>query len=198
MSGETDYPVVEAPRSGKRVRYLETAEETDGTHARFEMWLAPPPASHGPMKHVHPKQDEYLEVRDGTLGVWHDGSTRRLEPSESVTIPAGEPHRFWNAGDGELHVVGEVRPGLDTESFMYVTYGLAGDCPATPSGMPLNPLRLAPILDAYDDLLYLALLPIWLQRLGIRLLAPIGRLLGYTADYPEYVPEERSACRPGA
>ena len=191
MSRADGYPVIEAPRSGKRVRYLETAEDTDGASARFEMWLAPPPASHGPMRHVHPKQDEYLEVRDGTLGVWHDGDTRRLPPGESVTIPAGEPHRFWNAGEGELHVVGEVRPGLRTEAFMYVTYGLAADHPATPSGMPLNPLRLAPVIETYDDLLYLSALPIRLQRLGVRALAPIGRLLGYAADYPEYVPEER-------
>ena len=197
MDGETGNPVVEAPRSGKRVRYLETADDTDGASARFEMWLAPPPDSHGPMRHVHPEQDEYLEVREGVLGVWHDGTARRFAPGESVTIPAGDPHRFWNAGEAELHVVGEVRPGLRTEPFMYVTYGLAGDHAATPSGMPLNPLRLAPILEEYDDLLYLALLPIWLQQLGVRLLAPLGRMLGYTADYPEYVPAERAACLDG-
>jgi len=189
----SDHPTVEAPRSGKRVRYLETADSTDGEVARFEMWLRPPPDSHGPMRHVHPKQDEYLEVRDGTLGVWHEGTTRRLGPGDSVTIPAGTRHRFWNAGDDELHVVGEVRPALDTERFMYVTYGLAGDHAATGSGMILNPLRLAPVLDEYDDLLYLAYVPILLQRLAIRLLAPVGRALGYTADYPEYVPAERRA-----
>lgn len=191
MSEDADHPVVEAPRSGKRVRYLETAEATDGAYARFEMWLAPPPASHGPMRHVHPEQAETLEVRDGALGLWHEGTTRQLGPGESATVPAGDAHRFWNAGEGELHLVGEVRPALDTEAFMYVTYGLGRDCWVTPSGMPLNPLRLAPILDEYDDLLYLSSLPVWLQRLGVRALAPVGRLLGYAADYPEYVPEAR-------
>ena len=196
MSDETGYPLIEAPRSGKRVRYVETAADTDGEYARFEMWLAPPEESHGPMQHVHPEQDEYLEVRDGTLGVWHDGTTCRLSSGESVTVPAGDPHRFWNAGEGRLHLVGEVRPALLTEPFMYVTYGVGQDYLATPSGMPLNPLRLAPILERYDDLLYLAFLPIWLQRLGIRVLTPVGRLLGYTAEYPEYVPDERADCVP--
>jgi len=196
MTDDAEYPVIEAPRSGKRVRYLETTDDTGGAYARFEMWLAPPPASHGPMRHVHPRQDEHLDVRDGRLGVWYDGDTRRLGPGESVTIPAGDPHRFWNAGDDELHLVGEVRPGLSTEPFMFITYGVASDYLATPSGMPLNPLRLAPILDTYDDLLYLAVLPIWLQKLGVRALAPVGRLLGYTDHYPEYVPEERSSCLP--
>lgn len=191
MSDDVGAPIVEAPKSGKHVRYLETADETDGEYARFEMWLDIPPESHGPMKHVHPEQDEYLEVRRGVLGVWHDGTTRHLSAGESTEIPAGEPHKFWNAGDEELHVVGEVRPALRTESFMYLTYGLTRDFVATPSGMPLNPLRLAPVLDEFDDLLYLALFPIWLQRLGIQLLAPIGRLCGYGTDYPEYVPDER-------
>jgi len=196
MSGESPYPMVEAPRSGKRVRYLETVDDTGGDYAKFEMWLAPPPNSHGPMRHVHPEQDESLEVRDGTLGVWHRGTTRHLEAGERVTIPAGDAHRFWNAGAGELHLVGEVRPGLTTEPFMYVTYGLGRDYLATPSGMPLNPLRLAPVLDTYDDLLYLDRLPVWLQKLGIRALAPVGRAFGYTDDYPEYIPDGRASRPP--
>lgn len=194
MAEDAAHPVVEAPRSGKRVRYLETADATDGAYARFEMWLDPPPDSHGPMRHVHPEQDEYLEVRDGLLGLWHAGTVRRLEPGEHATVSAGEPHRFWNEGEGELHLVGEVRPALDTELFMYVAYGLGRDHAATPSGMPLNPLRLAPVLDEFDDLLYLAAVPVWLQRLGVRAVAPAGRLLGYAAEYPEYVPRERRAA----
>lgn len=189
--GTTEYPIVEAPRSGKRVRYLETPDATGEDAARFEMWLRPPPDSHGPMRHVHPEQDEYLEARAGVLGVWHDGTTRQLAPGESVTIPAGGRHRFWNAGEEELHLVGEVRPALDTEPFMYVTYGLAGDHPATASGMPLHPLRLAPVLDRYDDLLYLAHLPVGLQKRAVRLFASIGRRAGYPADYPEYIPPAR-------
>lgn len=187
----TEYPLIEAPRSGKRVRYLETPDTTGEDAARFEMWLQPPPESHGPMRHVHPEQDEYLEVRDGHLGIWHEGDTRQLAPGESVTVPAGDRHRFWNAGDGELHLVGSVSPALDTEPFMYVTYGLAADYPATPSGMPLNPLRLAPVLETYDDLLYLAHVPVEPQKLAVRVTARVGRFLGYPADYPEYIPPTR-------
>ncbi|MFC6824288.1 cupin domain-containing protein [Halopelagius fulvigenes] len=183
--------VIDCPPSGKRVRYLEGAAETGGAYARFEMWLAPPPNSHGPMRHVHPEQDEVLAVVAGTLGVWHEGGTKRLGPGESVTVPRGEKHRFWNAGTDELHIVGEVRPALRTEEFMAVTYGLARDGASTPSGMPVNPLRLAAVVDDYDDLLYLAALPVRLQKLGVSLLAPLGRALGY-GDYERYLGADES------
>ena len=176
--------VVDCPPSGKRIRALQRAADTGGERFRFEMWLASPPASHGPMLHVHPEQDETLEVVAGRLGVVVDGSRETLEPDETVTVPAGVPHRFWNDGADRLHLVGEVRPALRTEAFMCVTYGVASDGHSTPSGMPINPLRLAPIVERYDDMLYLAALPVWVQRLGVRVLAPLGRAVGYSADYP--------------
>ena len=182
-----DAVIIECPPSGKRVKYLETADDTGGEYARFEMWLDAPPDSYGPMKHVHPAQDEVLEVVAGRMGIWHEDETRVLEAGDSVTIPKGERHRFWNAGPDELHMTGEVRPALRTEEFMHVTYGLARDGLSTQSGMPLHPLRLAVLVDKYDDLLYLAALPVGLQKLGARLLAVLARLVGYDSDYPEYL-----------
>lgn len=151
------------------------------------MWLAAE-SSHGPMRHVHPEQVERLTVRSGRLGLWHDGESSTLGPGETAVIPAGDPHRFWNAGEGVLHIRGSVTPGLRTEAFMRVTYGLARDgSPVTPSGMPLNALRLAVLLSEYDDMLWLAALPLWVQSIGVDLLAPFGRLLCYGNDYPEYL-----------
>jgi hypothetical protein len=45
-------PVIEAPRSGKRVRYLETADGTGGEYARFETWLAPLIAAFDDLLHL--------------------------------------------------------------------------------------------------------------------------------------------------
>jgi mannose-6-phosphate isomerase-like protein (cupin superfamily) len=181
-----DPAVIDCPPSGKRVRVRESAADTDGRRFRFDMWLDPPARSHGPMLHVHPEQDEDLAVVSGRLGVVVDGDSDTLEAGESVTVPKGVPHRFWNAGSGTLHVVGEVRPALRTEEFMRVTYGLARDGRSTPSGMPLNPLRLAPLVERYDDMLYLARLPVSIQKRAVSLLAPVGRAVGYDTEYPEY------------
>jgi len=108
---------------------------------------------------------------------------------ETAVVPAGDPHRFWNAGEGALHIRGSVTPGLRTERFMRITYGLAREgAPVTPSGMPLNVLRLTVLLSEYNDMLWLAALPQWLQRTGVDLLAPLGRLFGYDNSYPELLP----------
>jgi mannose-6-phosphate isomerase-like protein (cupin superfamily) len=182
----TDDDVLRSPPAGKYVRVLERSDDREVDPLRFEMWLDAT-GSHGPMPHVHPEQDEFLQVIDGRLGVSHEGTTETLTPGERVVVPAGDVHHFWNAGDERLHLRGGVDPGLRTEWFMRVTYGLARDgAPVTGSGMPLNVLRLAVLLDEFDDMLFLAVLPLWLQLAGIRAVAPVGRLVGYDNDYPEY------------
>ncbi|WP_276271909.1 cupin domain-containing protein [Haloarcula litorea] len=182
----TDADTVSSPPAGKVVRFRERPDDPETDPLVFEMWLAAE-GSHGPMLHVHPEQTERLAVASGVLGVVHEGTRRTLTDGEEAVIPPGERHRFWNAGESVLHLRGSVTPGLRTEQFMRVTYGLARDgAPVTPSGMPLNALRLAVLLDEYDDMLLLASLPLWLQLAGIRLTAVLGRAVGYRNDYPEY------------
>lgn len=179
---------VTSPPAGKTVLFTERPDDPDRDPLRFEMWLDADGA-HGPMRHVHPEQDEFFAVVAGRLGVSHEGTTTEYGPGERVDIPAGDEHRFWNAGPTELHLRGGVDPGLRTEAFMRITYGLARDGePVTGSGMPLNLLRVAVLLAEFDDMLYLAGAPVRLQRLGIELAAPVGRLLGYGDEYPEYRP----------
>jgi len=186
---------VVSPPAGKRVRFVDRPDDPDSDPLRFEMWLAAE-ASHGPMRHVHPEQDEFLTVVDGHMGVFHEGETAEYGPGEGVTVPAGDVHRFWNAGETELHVRGGVDPGLRTETFMRITYGLARDgAPVTPSGMPLNALRLAALLDEFDDMLLLAGVPVALQRFGVTALAPLGRLAGYDNAYPQFRVEPDAVSR---
>jgi mannose-6-phosphate isomerase-like protein (cupin superfamily) len=175
-----------SPPAGKTVAFTDTPDDPERDPLHFEMWLDAE-GSHGPMRHVHPEQREFFEVVSGRLGVFHQGATTEYGPGDRVTIPAGEVHRFWNAGSTTLHLQGGVDPGLRTETFMRITYGLARDGhPVTDSGMLLDPFRVAVLLEEFDDMLYLAVVPERLQRTGVDLLAPLGRLLGYGTEYPEY------------
>jgi hypothetical protein len=99
-----------------------------------------------------------------------------------LTVPAGTPHKFWNAGDEEAHFVCEVRPALQFEALLETMFALAVDGKTNRKGMP-NPLRLAVIANAHFDTVQLPFPPAIVQRLGLALGAPLGRVLGYGATY---------------
>lgn len=166
--------VVDAGRHG-RLRFVDSSDAE-----RFKLHL--PVGAQGPVKHVHPQQQETLESIKGVLGVQHESRTHRLQPGDAIEIPAGDPHTFWNAGDTELLLAGEVTPPLSTREFMQEVFGLLGRHPATKGGIPLNLLRVAPILDDYPDHLYLAGIPVPLQKKSVGALATVARAIGY-GDY---------------
>ena len=49
--------------------------------------------------HVHPSQEERFEVLRGTVGFKIGREKIVAGPGERLTVPAGTPHKFWNAGD---------------------------------------------------------------------------------------------------
>jgi hypothetical protein len=65
-------------------------------------------------------------------------------------------------------------------------FALANDGKTNGKGMP-NPIRLAPIAKHHFDDVRLPFPPVWMQRLGLALGAPVARLLGYG---PAYEPAE--------
>jgi hypothetical protein len=80
------------------------------------------------------------------------------------------------------------------ESGFETAWGLARDGKATKAGVPKNPLQLVVLASEHKDEVYLPRPPIAVQKALfaiLDLLAPVGRLLGYSASYPEYgTPEE--------
>jgi hypothetical protein len=66
-------------------------------------------------------------------------------------------------------------------------FGLAHDGKTNRKGLP-NPLRLAVIAHAHFDTVQLPFPPVFLQRLGLAVGAPLGRLLGWR---PTYISENR-------
>jgi hypothetical protein len=76
----------------------------------------------------------------------------------------------------------EIRPALQFESLLETMFALANDGKTNRKGMP-NPLRLAVIANHHFDTVQLPFPPAALQKLGLVLGAPLGRLLGYGAVY---------------
>ena len=172
--------------TGERLVFHETSNETDGAYCRFDTYVEPGGAVAA--AHVHPYQTERFEVLSGTLGVKAGGERQELAAGASVVIEPGTPHMFWNAGDDTLCFRAEVRPALQFESLIETMFGLATDGKTNRKGMP-NQLQLAVIASHHFDVVRLAGVPAWMQKAGLAMGAPIGRLLGYRPTY-EAVPGE--------
>jgi quercetin dioxygenase-like cupin family protein len=171
---------IENPVTGERLVFRKTARDTGGEAVVFEAFVQPD--GFVAAAHVHPYQEERFHVLRGSVGFRLGRKKLVVGPGEHVTVPAGTPHRFWNAGDDEVHFMCEVRPALQFEQLIETMYGLAADGRTNRKGMP-NPLRLAVIANAHFDTVRLPFPPAFLQRLGLALGAPLGRLLGYEATY---------------
>ncbi len=171
---------IENPITGERLRFLETSAETNGEYVLVETTVQP--NGFVAAAHVHPYQTETFEIESGTLAFKLDGEELVAGPGESVTVPAGSAHKFWNAGDTEAVFVCEVRPALGFERLIETMFGLAADGKTNKKGMP-NPLRLAVIANAHFDDVRLPFPPQWMQKAGLAMGAPLGRLMGYSPVY---------------
>lgn len=77
----------------------------------------------GPPMHVHYKQDECLTVVSGRMGYQSlGGETRYAVAGDSVLFKAGEPHKFWNAGNDLLKCNGWVSPPNTLAYFLSEIY----------------------------------------------------------------------------
>ena len=164
-----------------------TSADTDGERVVVETFVEPNGAVAA--AHVHPAQEERFEVLAGEVEFRLGKRKLVAKPGDRVLVPAGTPHRFRNVGDETAHFVCEVTPALGFEQLIETMFSLAEDGKVNRKGMP-NPLRLAVIAKHHFGDVQLPFPPAWLQRLGLALGAPLGRLLGYR---PAYEPQALKA-----
>jgi quercetin dioxygenase-like cupin family protein len=168
------------PVTGERIVFRKTAAETNGEAVVIDCFVAP--SGFVAKAHVHPSQTEIFEVLRGTVTFKIDGQELPAGPGTRVRVPPGTKHQFWNAGDEEAYFRCEVRPALTFEPLLETMFSLAQAGKTNRKGMP-NPLRLAVIAQAHLGTVHLPYPPVWIQRFGLALGAPLGRLFGYRASY---------------
>jgi quercetin dioxygenase-like cupin family protein len=168
------------PVTGERITFLATSADTDGEAVVIETVVQPDGCVAA--AHVHPSQIERFAVKSGTLGLKAGRKKHTLGLGDVLCVEPGTAHRFWNAGDEPVTFVCEIRPALQFESLLETMFALAADGKTNRKGMP-NLLRLAVIANAHFDTVRLPFPPGWLQKAGLALGAPAGRLLGYEPTY---------------
>jgi mannose-6-phosphate isomerase-like protein (cupin superfamily) len=183
------------PRTGQRMRFLVTAEESDGALLRLETHN--PPGPHAEPLHVHPRQETRAAVVSGSLCFVVDGHERRIGPGEEIVIPAGVPHHFSNDGDEDAVAIQEARPALRLAEFFATYFALARDGVLDEDGRP--PLLVSAALGpVFAEEIRLVTPPWPLQRAAYALLAPLARLRGCHALVQGVAAPAAAAARPGA
>lgn len=167
-------------RSGSRIKFTYTAEETDGQFLQAELWIKPNalvlPA------HIHGNQSEMFEVLSGTAVYQLDGDYHRLDPGEKVVFHPGQAHvNPVSARSGDLHLRMTIEPAFDFHLVLEAVFKTAIEEGALSNSL-LYPLHYAVLMNKLHSQIYWSKTPIWLQKLMLPLLAFIGKLLGYKSD----------------
>jgi quercetin dioxygenase-like cupin family protein len=136
-------------------------------------------------EHRHPGKVERFTVLDGELTVKRSGKTSILRQGETTTIEPNEWHDWWNAADQDARVRVEVTPGERFIHMIETFFGLARAGQTDASGMP-HLLQQALCAREFSDVIIFRSPPLPVQRALFALLAPVARLRGYRATYPQF------------
>ena len=131
-----------------------------------------PPGTSGPPLHVHFHEHEQGIVKAGTLGA-QIGTDKFVVPAGgTVVLPAGRPHRWWNAGDDLLEFSGHVVP-VDLDRYLQAVFAVLNASNGRP---PI--FYLAHVLWRHRDTQLLSIPPPPIQRILLPVVLIIGRILG--------------------
>ncbi|HWI22935.1 MAG TPA: cupin domain-containing protein [Baekduia sp.] len=164
---------------GERLTFVRRIE--DGTGDRLEVENVVKPGF-GPPMHVHHRQVESLTVAEGRIGYQRLGEEPQFAgPGESVTFQAGEVHRFWNAGDGELRCKGHIQPADNIEYFLGAMY----DSQRESGSMRPGVFDAAFLMRRFRSEFAMTEIPAPVQRFVFPLQVLIGHLLGKYRKYAD-------------
>lgn len=181
--------VYENPVTGERAIVRLGTEDSGGKLTIADLYVRPGGAVAG--EHLHPSIEEVFTVVRGRVGFRVAGRENAAGAGRRLVVPPGVVHDWWNAGDEEAHVIVELRgervvlEGFET--MLSILFGLARDGKTDAKGRP-NLLQAALFAREFDGVIRFTRPPRVVQKVLFGVLAPVARLLGYRAVYPEYGP----------
>jgi quercetin dioxygenase-like cupin family protein len=129
--------------------FLKTSEETNGEYTLIEIELG---KSDGPPLHYHNAFSETFRVQDGVLYLQVGKKMHTLKVGESVIVPRGTNHRFYNESEEKVKFQITLNPGhTGMENFLKILYGLASDGLSDKKGKPKKFAHLAVALVISDS-----------------------------------------------
>jgi quercetin dioxygenase-like cupin family protein len=157
---------------------LNTGQETNGEVLEIDVSFKPTPQTNiltWQEIHVHPHQEERFEVISGVVRFRVGNREENLTAGQTITGPPNTPHG-WSSADGkDIYMRAELRPALHTDA----AFSSAQPVRATRGKVSL--LQAAVIMSEFDGIPYPTKPPPLLMKGLVKVLAPIGRWLGYRA-----------------
>lgn len=176
--------IITNPKTGQIIKFLQTAQETEGSLLEMESTFQP--HSIEPPLHYHPYQEENFRIITGELSVNINGVIKTYKKGDKFQVPNNVPHSMWNASDSPAVINWQVTPALNTEYFFETSIGLANDGQTNERGMPPL-LQVALLANEYNKTFRFSKPSFFVQKIIFLMLGPIARLAGYSGVYPKYL-----------
>ena len=166
------YPHIIENCRGEKIIFEALQREPDGDRLVGESFVAP---GLGPAMHTHWLQDESLTVIKGTIGYQVQGQPAQFaREGETVLFKRGVAHRFWNAGQDQLHCKAWIKPANTFVFFITSIYA------AQNKSGKAQPERFdaAYLLKRYSSEYDMAEIPSFVKKVIIPLTYYTGKILG--------------------
>lgn len=119
------FDVLENPATGERAVVRQHASAANGQLTVGDLYASPGAAVVG--EHLHPRAVETFTVVRGVVGLTAAGVPDQAAPGDRVSVPAGVPHDWWNAGPDTAFVIVEMGPEPRFEEMIKNLFFLAAD-----------------------------------------------------------------------
>jgi quercetin dioxygenase-like cupin family protein len=171
------YPHTIENGAGERITFLRRVPSPAGDRLEVENVVTP---GAGPPMHVHHYQEEALTVEQGRIGYQRPGGPAQFAgPGETVAFKAGEPHKFWNAGQNDLRCTGYIEPADNAEYFLTELFGSV----KRSGGARPDPFDAAFLMTRYRSEFTMVEIPAAVRRFVLPVQVAVGTLLGRYGRY---------------
>jgi quercetin dioxygenase-like cupin family protein len=181
------------PASGERGVVILGTDETGGKRVVIDLHLRPGGGMVG--RHYHPSIHEQFKVIKGQASYTLNGVEQTAEPGQTVDIPPGTLHSFWNSGSSEGLIRFDVQPAERFVALIKNGFSLAQDGKTDHTGKP-GMLQIALMAREFDDVVRYDMGPRVMQQLLFLVLTPFAKLKGLKGSYPEYLARPASESVP--
>ena len=93
--------------------------------------------------HVHPTQDEFILVQEGTLELKLDGVWQTARAGDLVRMPRGVPHGYFNKSDKPVRALFWVSPAGKLEALFETLHNMT-DVPAVIAASAAHDVEFLP------------------------------------------------------